>query len=175
MFFGVIKNSIFIFLKWNVKMPNTRVGRTSGWRVSGSTLRNICIHTCVCLKTCARSAGLRPLLVLVVLSAPSCKSFSTASSLPYCTAMDKAWQTHSKKKNVGKKAGIYKWSTTQHTVYPLVSWALMFDPRDSSRLMTLLWPSLAANIRQVICDLKTTRDRQEIQSKDDDDETFAKK
>lgn len=47
----------------------------------------------MCLKITARSAGLLPALDSMVLSAPSWRSFSTASSLPYCTAIDKAWQT----------------------------------------------------------------------------------
>lgn len=56
----------------------------------------------MCLKITARSAGLLPALVLNVLSAPSWRSFSTASSLPYCTAIDKAWHkilAYTKSKN----------------------------------------------------------------------------
>lgn len=52
----------------------------------------ITLGTCVFLKMEARSAGLLPAFVLIVLSAPSWRSFSTDSCLPYCTAIDKAWQ-----------------------------------------------------------------------------------
>lgn len=48
--------------------------------------------TCVCWKVTAKSAGYLPAFVFMFWSAPSWRSFSTASSLPYCTAIDNAWQ-----------------------------------------------------------------------------------
>lgn len=67
-----------------------RNGQKATWMQCFEMHHSAASGTCVCLKRTATSVGLLPALVLIVLSAPSWRSCSTASSLSYCTAIHRA-------------------------------------------------------------------------------------